>query len=201
MVYESSLDGLSEHWRVIDVNSGEVLVEGDLDLSAYESVASPDGSTVAVDGGHRRDRHHRRLEWRRTAPIQRSRCPGCAGSTTPTTGSCWSPPRRTVGSACGTPRRWTCWAPSTRPTRGIQSRPACSSSATLHDVAIASYDGRVYRWETNFDTGPRLRVSDGRAGPDRGGVGGVPAHPAIPRGVPRALAESSVADLESGTHR
>ena len=38
------------NWRVIDVNTGEVRPEGDVDLVAYASVASPDGSTVAVAG-------------------------------------------------------------------------------------------------------------------------------------------------------
>ena len=80
--------------------------------------------------GHRRDRHHRRLDRRRTAAIHQPRCRRCTGSTTPTTVSCWSPARKTAGSACGTPRRWTCWAPCTHPTVESRSRPARSSSAT-----------------------------------------------------------------------
>ena len=43
-------DGTSVHWRVIDVSTGDVRSEGDVDLAAYASVASPDGSTVAVAG-------------------------------------------------------------------------------------------------------------------------------------------------------
>ena len=50
MVYEWSADGDSTHWRVLDVGNGEVLSEGDVDLFAQASVASPDGSTVAVAG-------------------------------------------------------------------------------------------------------------------------------------------------------
>ena len=51
MVYEGSGDGASVHWRVIDVNTGEVLVRGRPGpVSAYTSIASPDGSTVAVAG-------------------------------------------------------------------------------------------------------------------------------------------------------
>jgi hypothetical protein len=42
-----SADAASMHWRVIDVNTGAFQPEGDMDMSAYTSVASPDGSTVA----------------------------------------------------------------------------------------------------------------------------------------------------------
>ena len=37
-------------WRVVDVTTGDVLSEGDVGLSVNASVASPDGSTVAVAG-------------------------------------------------------------------------------------------------------------------------------------------------------
>ena len=50
MVYEGSDDGTSVHWRVIDVSTGEVSSEGDLDLFPLASASSPDGSTVAVAG-------------------------------------------------------------------------------------------------------------------------------------------------------
>ena len=43
--------------------------------------------------------------------------------------------------------------------------------------------------------GPRVRLPDGRPEPDRGRVGRIPARPALPRGVPRALAEDSEAAL------
>ena len=50
MVHELRGDGTSGHWRVIDVDTGEVLSEGDLDIHANAPVASADGSTVAVAG-------------------------------------------------------------------------------------------------------------------------------------------------------
>ena len=50
MVYEWDLQGETTHWRVLDIGDGEVLSEGTVDLFAQASVASPDGSTVAVAG-------------------------------------------------------------------------------------------------------------------------------------------------------
>ena len=50
LVFEDSVDGAAETWRVIDVHTGEVRLSGDLDLRAYSATASPDGSTVAVTG-------------------------------------------------------------------------------------------------------------------------------------------------------
>ena len=65
--------------------------------------------------------------------------------------NCWSPAPTTAGSACGTPRRWTCWAPSTHPTEGEPVPAGAQFIGDSHDVAIASYDGRVYRWETDLE--------------------------------------------------
>ena len=50
MVHELAADFSSVHWRVIDVSTGDVLSEGDVNLHAFASVASPDGSTVAMAG-------------------------------------------------------------------------------------------------------------------------------------------------------
>ena len=73
MVYEYSADGASAHWRVIDVNTGEVLSEGDVDLLAVH-LRRLSGRLDGRGGGrHRRDRHHRRLDRRRTAAIHQSR--------------------------------------------------------------------------------------------------------------------------------
>ena len=56
-----------------------------------------------------------------------------------------------MGSACGTPPRWTCWAPCTHPTTGDPVPAGAQFIGDTHDVAIASYDGTVYRWETDLD--------------------------------------------------
>jgi DNA-binding SARP family transcriptional activator/WD40 repeat protein/energy-coupling factor transporter ATP-binding protein EcfA2 len=50
MVFETPSGGESVHWRQLEVDTGAVLSEGDVDTYAYTSVASPDGSTVAVAG-------------------------------------------------------------------------------------------------------------------------------------------------------
>ena len=62
-----------------------------------------------------------------------------------------------------------------------------------HDVAIASYDGKVYRWETDLDRATRLRLPDGRAEPDRGGVGAVPARAALPVRLPGRVSRAGSA--------
>ncbi len=87
-----------------------------------------------LDGGGGRgpqpDRDHRRLDRR-----EKRRSTGLGAAVLWLKYSddgerCWSPARPTAGSACGTPRRWTCLAPCTRPTMESRSRPARSSSAT-----------------------------------------------------------------------
>jgi WD40 repeat protein len=50
MVYEWDGAGETTRWRVVDIGDGDVLSKGDVDLFAQASVASPDGSTVAVAG-------------------------------------------------------------------------------------------------------------------------------------------------------
>ena len=110
MVYDGAGDGASAHWRVIDVSTGAVRREGDVDFIPFTSVASSDGSTVAVAGFSGEivtiDVSTGTERGDPSVPV-----PRCGGSTTPTTASCWSPAPSTGGSACGTPRRWTCWAP------------------------------------------------------------------------------------------
>ena len=76
MVYEDSGDGVSEHWRVIDVGTGEVLSEGDVDLSRLRLRRLPGRLDGRGGRGHRRDRHHRRLDRRPAAGIHRPRCRG-----------------------------------------------------------------------------------------------------------------------------
>ena len=120
-------------------------------MYVYASVASPDGSTVAVAG-----------DTGEIVTIDVSTGDEQRGSTGLDAEVWWLnysddgeflvsvPP--TAGSACGTPRRWTCSAPCTRPTHGKAAVPAGAQFiGDTHDVAIASYDGSVYRWETDLD--------------------------------------------------
>ena len=151
MVHASRGDGTSVHWRVIDVRTGDVRVRG-RPGPACVRLGCLSGR---LDGrGGRADRRDRRPSTSRPEtssgdpPVS---VPRCSGSTTPTTENCWSPGRKTAGSACGTPRRWTCWAPCTHPTSGDPVPAGAQFIGDSHDVAIASYDGKVYRWETDLD--------------------------------------------------
>ncbi len=150
MVHELYGDGTSGHWRVIDVSTGDVLSEGDLDLFAYASVASPDGSTVAVAGN--------------------------TGEIVTIDVSTGDEQRRSTG--LGAAVLWldysddgellvsgaddggvSLWDATTLDLLGTvypphQGDPVPAGAQFIgdtHDVAIASYDGKVYRWETDLD--------------------------------------------------
>ena len=150
MVHEFSGDGASVHWRVIDVSTGDVLSEGDLDLVAYASVASPDGSTVAVAGD--------------------------TGEIVTIDVSTGDEQRRSTG--LGAEVLWldysddgellvsgaddggvSLWDATTLDLLGTVYPPhhgdpvpaGAQFIGDSHDVAIASYDGKVYRWETDLD--------------------------------------------------
>jgi WD40 repeat protein len=151
MVYEWSGRGETTHWRVLDFSDGEVLSEGVLDnLFVQASVASPDGSTVAVSGD----------------PDEIVTIDVAAGTEQ----------RRSTG--LGTIVRWlkysddgellvsgaqdggvSLWDATTLDLLGTvhpphEGDPVPSGAQFIgdtHDVAIASYDGRGYRWETDLD--------------------------------------------------
>ena len=146
MVYEITSD--DTRWRVIDVTTGEVLSEGDAGMYVYASVASPDGSTVAVVGDTGEIVTIDVSTGDERAGIPPVSMPESGGSTTPTTESFWSPVPPTVGSACGTPRRWTCSAPCTRPTtarrrsRLVRSSSARATTWRSRPTTAASTGGR-----------------------------------------------------------
>ena len=179
-------DGTSVHWRVIDVSTGDVLSEGDLDLVAYASVASPDGSTVAVAGD--------------------------TGEIVTIDVSTGDEQRRSTG--LGAEVLWldysddgellvsgaddggvSLWDATTLDLLGTvypphQGEPVPAGAQFIgdsHDVAIASYDGKRLPVGDRPRPGHRLRVPDGRPEPDRRGVGGVPARPALPVRLPRRV--------------
>jgi WD40 repeat protein len=136
---------------VLDIGDGEVLSEGDLDnMFVQASVASPDGSTVAVSGD-----------------------PDEIVTIDVSTGA---EQRRSTG--LGSIVLWlkysddgellvsgaqdggvSLWDATTLDLLGTVYPPhkgeAVPSGAQFigdtHDVAIASYDGRVYRWETDVE--------------------------------------------------
>jgi DNA-binding SARP family transcriptional activator/WD40 repeat protein len=150
MVHELYGDGTSGHWRVINVRTGDVLSEGDLDLFAYASVASADGLTVAVAGK--------------------------TGEIITIDVSTGDEQRRSTG--IGAQVLWldysddgellvsgadnggvSLWDARTLDLLGTVYPPHLGDPVPAgaqfigdsHDVAIASYDGNVYRWETDLD--------------------------------------------------
>ena len=150
MVHAFSGDGVSVHWRVIDVSTGDVLSEGDLDLVAYASVASPDGSTVAVAAdtgeivtidvstGHEQQRSAGlgaavlQLEYSDDGELLVS---GAEDGGV----SLWD---ATTLDLLGTVYP---------PHYGEPVPVGAQFIGDTHDVAIASYDGRVYTWETDLE--------------------------------------------------
>ena len=150
MVHELHGDGTSGHWRVIDVGTGDVLSEGDLDLFAYASVASADGSTVAVAG--------------KTGEIvtidvstgdERRRSAGLGAEVL------WLDYSEdgellVSGANDGGVSLWDATTLDLLgtvypPHRGEPVPAGAQFVGDTRDVAIASYDGRVYRWETDLD--------------------------------------------------
>ena len=149
MVYDHSGDRQSARWRVVDVSTGEALSEGDVDFGVFASVASPDGSTVAA-----------------------------AGSTGEVVTIDLSTGDQRRSAAVGAEVLWlnysddgellvsgaedggvSLWDATTLELMGTVHPPrhgtAVPSGAQFigdtHDVAIASYDGTVYRWDTSLE--------------------------------------------------
>ena len=150
MVHAFSGDGVSVHWRVIDVSTGDVLSEGDLDLRPHASVASPDGSTVAVAG-----QTGEIVEIDVQTGDQRRGTTGLGAEVLWLSYS--DDGRRLVsGAADGGVSLWDATTLDLLgtvfpPHRGEPVPAGATFIGDSHDVAIASYDGRVYRWETDLD--------------------------------------------------
>ena len=150
MVFVTSSDGVSEHWRVIDVGTGDVLSEGDVNLRAYAFVASPDGSTVAVAGDTGEivtidvstgDEQRRsaslgaEVRWLNYSDDGELLVSGAADGGV----SLWD---ATTLDLLGTVYP---------PHQGEAVPAGAAFIGDSHDVAIASHDGRVYTWETDLD--------------------------------------------------
>lgn len=151
MVYEvSSVIGGGMDWQVIDVHTGDVRVEGHLDQWVYASVPSPDGSTVAAAGA---DGDIVTIDVSTGDELGRSASLGAAVY--------WldysaDGELLVSGAEDG---RVSLWDASTLdllgtvhpPRRGKAVPAGAQFIGDTHDVAIASYDGKVYRWETDLD--------------------------------------------------
>ena len=150
MVSEPSSDGVSTLWRVLDIGDGEVLSEGDVELVAYASVASPDGSTVAVAGD---TGEIVTIDVSTGDEQQRSTGLGAA---------VWwlnysdDGELLVSGAADGGVSLWDAATldllGTVYPPHHGEAVPAGAAFiGDSHDVAIASNDGRVYTWETDLD--------------------------------------------------
>jgi WD40 repeat protein len=151
MVWEWTGGGASTLWRVLDVNTGEVLFEGgELDLLAHTSVASPDASTVAVAGdtgeivtidvstGHEQRRSSSlgaEVWWLNYSDDGELLVSGADDGGV----SLWDASTLDLLGTVYPPHR------------GEPVPASAQFIGDTHDVTIASHDGRVYRWETDLD--------------------------------------------------
>ncbi len=185
LVSENRRDMKSERWRLLDVRTGEVRSQHDVGLVATIATAAPDGSAIAVGGAA-----------------------GEIATIDLSTGA----QRRSTSA--GELVRWvsysddgellvsaaddgavSLWDARTLDLLGTVSAPRPGDPVPAgaqfigdsHDVAIASYDGTVYRWETDLERALDFALSDGRARPHAPGVGAVPARPALSVRLPRRM--------------
>jgi WD40 repeat protein len=149
MVHDFSDDGTSMHWRVIDLGTGDVRLKGNLNLRAHTSVASPDGSTVAVAGdtgeivaldvstGQ---------ELRRSAGLGSGvlRLDYSADGELLVSGA--EDGGVSLWDAATLDRLGTVYPPH----QGDPIAAAAQFIGNTHDVAVASHDGKVYRWRTGL---------------------------------------------------
>jgi DNA-binding SARP family transcriptional activator/WD40 repeat protein len=149
LVYEHAGDHASAHWRVIDIGTGDIASEGDVDVGPFASIASPDGSTVALAGG---TGEIVTLDVS-TGDQQRS-----TGLGTAIWWLSYSDDGELLvsGSEDGGVSLWDATTLDLLgtvhpPQRGDPVPSAAQFIGDSHDVAIASYDGTIYRWDTDLD--------------------------------------------------
>lgn len=150
MAYEYSDDANYTHWWLLDIGEGEVLSEGEVDLFVEASVFSPDGSTVAVAG-----------DTGQIVTIDVPTGDEQRRSTSIGAEALWlnySDDGELLVSGAGD-GGVSLWDAKTLDLLGTVYPPHLGEPVPAgaqfigdsHDVAIASYDGRVYRWETDLD--------------------------------------------------
>jgi WD40 repeat protein len=151
MVWGRSGDGAGTRWRVVDVHTGEVVSDGGkLDFPATASVASPDRSKVAVAG----DAGEVVVLDLATGSIVR-------GASTAAPAVYWldfsdDGELLVSGAEDGSVGLWDAASMDLvgrlQPPHDGEPIPASAQFiGDTHDVAIASYDGTIYKWETGLD--------------------------------------------------
>jgi WD40 repeat protein/DNA-binding SARP family transcriptional activator len=152
MVHELAADFSSVHWQVIDLSTPDldVLSEGDVQFDVFTFEASPDGSKVALAGdtgeivtidvstGDER-RQSSDLDaavlWLRYSDDGELLVSGAADGGVSLWDAATLDPLGTV----------------TPPHDGSAVPAGAQFIGDTHDVAIASHDGTIYRWETDLD--------------------------------------------------
>ena len=149
LVQEESADVTSLHWRVIVASTGKILSQGDLGMRPTASAASPDGSTFVVAGDtgdlttidvstgdeRRSTSLGAKVLWLDYAADGELLVSGADDGGV----SLWD---ATTLNLLGTVHP---------PHEGDPVPAATHFIGDSHDVAIASYDGKVYRWDTDID--------------------------------------------------
>jgi WD40 repeat protein/DNA-binding SARP family transcriptional activator len=142
-------DGTFEHWRLVDVSTGEVRSEWDENL-ANAAAVSPDGSTLAVAG-----------QAGEIVTVDVSSGDQQRRSTSIGAGVYWlnysdDGELLVSGAADGGVSLWdaatldllgTVYPPH----RGEPVPAGAQFIGDTHDVVIASYDGRIYTWATDVE--------------------------------------------------
>ncbi|TGN64468.1 hypothetical protein EXE59_11215 [Nocardioides eburneiflavus] len=150
LVYDHAGDNASAHWQVIDVGTGEVLSEGDVPTGAYASTASPDGSTLAVAGDAG---EVVTTDLSTGAELRRSTSLGAAVLWLDYSedGELLVTGAEDGGVSLVDAATLELMGTVRPPRRGGPVPATAEFVGDTHDVVIASYDGRVYEWDTDRD--------------------------------------------------
>jgi WD40 repeat protein len=143
--------GASTRWQVLDASSVEILDEGgELDMQVHIAVASPDGSTVAVAG------NTGEIVTIDTSTGHETRGSSSVGAPVYWLDYSTDGERLVSGAQDGSVSLWDAGTLDLLgtvypPYSGTPLPASAGFIGDSHDVAIASFDGRLFRWETDID--------------------------------------------------